>query len=186
MSDPSKTPDSGSPSGEETDRGSLYVGSGSGGVPRPPSGDDAPGGVSESLNRPEHEVRPLRLLRAEQVMSPRLITIDGGASVAEAVLKMRAERVSSLITERRGAEDAWGIVTRADVIRRVIMPGLDPASVRIHEVMTKPIITVAPGLALKFCMKLMDMAGVRRAAVFDGKRLVGVLTHDDIFAALKV
>ncbi|HVY60885.1 MAG TPA: CBS domain-containing protein [Planctomycetota bacterium] len=144
------------------------------------------GAASDSLQRPEHEVRPLRLLRAEQVMSPRITFIDGGATIAEAVRRMRAEHVSSLITERRGPEDAWGIITRADVIRKVIAPGLDPASLRVYEVMTKPIITVAPGLALKFCLKLMDMAGVRRAAVFDGKKLVGLLTHNDIFAALKV
>jgi CBS domain-containing protein len=149
-------------------------------------GQGGPGGASDSLLRPEHEVRPLRLLRAEQVMSPRLVFIDGGATIAEAVRRMRAEHVSSLITERRGPEDAWGIITRADIIRKVIVPGQDPATVRVHEVMVKPIITVAPGLALKFCLKLMEMAGVRRAAVFDGKKLVGILTHNDIFAALKV
>jgi signal-transduction protein with cAMP-binding, CBS, and nucleotidyltransferase domain len=136
--------------------------------------------------REEHDIRPLRLLRAEQVMSRRVITIEGAATVAEAVRRMREERVSSLIIERRGPEDAWGIVTRADVIRKIIMPGLDPALVRVYEVMTKPIIAVPRGLALKFCLSLMDMAGVRRAAVFDGHLLLGVLTHNDIFAALRV
>ena len=150
------------------------------------TGLDGPGGVSDSAMRPEHEVRPLRNLRADQVMSPEIVLIDGGATIADAVTRMRARHVSSLITERRGPEDAWGLVTRADVIRKVILPGLDPSTVRCHEIMTKPLITVAPGLQLKFCMKLMDMAGVRRAAVFDGKRLVGILTHNDIFAALKV
>lgn len=130
--------------------------------------------------------RPVRLKRADELMSKRVITTDGGASVAEAVRLMRQEHVTALIVQRRGAEDAWGIVTRADVIYKVIAAGLDPAATRVHEIMTKPIVTVSPGLSIKFCLRLMQMGGVRRAAVFDGENLIGVLAHGDILRALEV
>jgi CBS domain-containing protein len=118
-------------------------------------------------------------------MSSRVVATTGAASVAEAVRLMRAERVSTLVIDRRGPEDAWGIVSRADIIRKVVGPGLDPAAVRVHEIMTKPVVTVSPGLAVKFCLRLMDTARVRRAVVFDGHALVGVLSHADVFSALE-
>lgn len=135
--------------------------------------------------RPRHDLRDLRHLRAEQVMSRRVVTIAGAASVAEAVRRMREERVSTLVIDRRGPEDAWGIVSRTDIIRKVVSPGKELAALRVHEIMTKPIVTVSPGLALKFCLRLMDTARVRRAVVFDGHALLGVLSHGDVFAALE-
>jgi len=135
---------------------------------------------------PVQDLGPLRLCRAEQIMSKRVVTIDGGATVSEAVRRMRQEHAACLIIERRDDQDAWGIVTRADVIHKVVTPGRDPAEVRVYEIMTKPIITVSPGLLLKFCLHLMEQARVRRVGVFDGHRLTGVLTHNDILAALRV
>jgi CBS domain-containing protein len=158
-----------------------------------PGGPDAPGRPAEPDDAsPPHvhdhdlDLRPLRLCRAEEIMSRRVVSIDGGATVAEAIRKMRAEHVSCLIIERRDVHDAWGLVTRADVIHRVVTPGRDPVDVRVYEIMTKPIITVSPGLLLKFCLRLMEQAHVRRVVVFDGHKLVGVLSHNDILAALRV
>jgi CBS domain-containing protein len=145
----------------------------------------APGRARAAAPRPRHDVRALRHLRAEDVMSRRVVTIDGSASVAEAVRRMREERVSTLVIDRRGPEDAWGIVSRTDIIRKVVGPGREPATVAVHEIMTKPVVTVSPGLALKFCLRLMDTARVRRAVVFDGHALLGVLSHGDVFAALE-
>ncbi len=129
-------------------------------------------------------VRDLRDARAEEVMSRRVVTIAGGATVAEAVRCMRAERVSSLVVERRHASDAWGIVSRTDVIRKVVTACRELEDVRVHDIMTKPVVTVSPGLAVKFCLRLMDMARVRRAVVFDGHGLAGILSRGDVFAAL--
>ena len=127
-------------------------------------------------------MRPMRLVCTIDPVA----VIDGGSTVAAAVHRMRTEQVSCLIIERRDDQDAWGIVTRADVIHKVVTPGRDPFEVRVYEIMSKPIITVSPGLLLKFCLRLMEQAHVRRAGVFDGHKLVGVLTHNDILAALKL
>jgi len=88
--------------------------------------------------------------------------------------------------ERRSQEDAWGIVTRKDVVNKVVNPGMDPSEVHVFEIMSKPLITVSPGLALKYCARLFDSAGIRRAPVFDGKEIIGILSNTDIFNAIQV
>ena len=40
---------------------------------------------------------------------------------------------------RRGVEDAYGIVTRKDVVNKVVSPGKDPAEVKVFEIMSKPL-----------------------------------------------
>jgi len=94
--------------------------------------------------------------------------------------------VSSLLVNRRTHEDAWAIVTRKDVVRKVVDPGKDPQGVKVFEIMTKPVFMVTPSLALKYCARLLHHAGVRRAPVSDGKEIVGIVSNTDIFNAIKV
>jgi CBS domain-containing protein len=131
-------------------------------------------------------LKKVRFARASDVMHTDIVYIEGKKTVADAVRLMRDKRVSSLIVKRRGHEDAFGIVTRKDVVNKVVDPGKDPAQVKVFEIMSKPLITVSPGLALKYCARLFNAAGVRRAVVFDGKEIVGMLSNTDIFNAIEV
>lgn len=131
-------------------------------------------------------LQDVRFAKAVDVMTKGVISIEGTASVADAVRLMRDKKISSLFVNRRGQEDAWGIVTRKDVVNKVVDPGKDPAAVKVFEIMSKPLITVSPGLALKYCARLFNAAGIRRAPVFDGKDIVGILSNTDIFNAVQV
>ncbi len=127
-----------------------------------------------------------RTMQAQEVMTKDVAYIDGTATVADAVRQMNDGKVSSLVVNRRDQADAWGIVTRKDVVSKVVSPGKDPAAVKVFEVMSKPLVMVSPGLILKYCARLMQAAGIRRAPVFDGKEIIGILSNTDIFNAIEV
>ena len=131
-------------------------------------------------------LKEVRFAKAGDVMHKDVVYIDGKKTVADAVRLMREKKVSSLIVNRRGVEDAFGIVTRKDVVNKVVDPGKDPAQVKVFEIMSKPLITVSPGLQLKYCARLFSAAGIRRAVVFDGKEIIGILSNTDIFNAIEV
>ena len=131
-------------------------------------------------------VEKVKSMKAEDVMMTAIAKIDGSATVAEAVRLMRKIRVSYLLVNRRDHDDSWGIVVRKDVVNKVMDPGKDPDNVRVFEIMTRPLIMVSPGLALKYCARLLNHAGIRRAPVFDGKNIVGMISNTDIFLALEV
>ena len=128
----------------------------------------------------------VRTAKAQDVMTKQVSYIDGSETVAAAVVMMKKKKVSSLIVQHRGQDDAFGIITRKDVVSKVVNPGKDPAEVKVFEIMTKPLIMVSPGLALKYCARLMEQSGIRRAPVFDGKQIIGILSNTDIFNAIQV
>jgi len=134
----------------------------------------------------EKVLTDVRFAKAGDVMTKEVVAIDGTATVADAVRLMRDEGVSSLFVNRRGVEDAWGIVTRKDVVCKIVDPGKDPQSVKVFEIMSKPLVTVSPGLALKYCARLFNSTGIRRAPVFDGKEIVGILSNTDIFNSIQL
>ena len=130
-------------------------------------------------------LKNVRFMKVGDVMKKDVAYIDGNETVTRAVAMMREKKVSSLVVNRRTHEDAWGIVTRKDVVNKVVDPGKDPSKVRVFEIMTKPLVTVSPGLALKYCARLFHNAGIRRAPVFDGKEIVGIISNTDIFNAIE-
>jgi CBS domain-containing protein len=134
----------------------------------------------------QKSLKNVRFAKAGDVMSKEIVCIDGKATVADAIKLMRKEKVSSLFVNRRSQEDAWGIVTRKDVVNKIVDPGKDPKKVKVFEIMSKPLVTVSPGLALKYCARLFHNTGIRRAPVFDGKEIIGILSNTDIFDAIKV
>ena len=79
---------------------------------------------------------------AQDLMSTDVVTIDGSATAADAVEKMRDYGVRCLIVERRSEDDAYGIITQRDICYGVIAPGKDPAGVAVHEIMSKPLVLV--------------------------------------------
>jgi len=121
---------------------------------------------------------------AGDVMTAKVVYVDGLATVADAIKLMREQKVSCLLVNRRDDTDAWGIVTRKDVVHKVVDPGKDPHQVKVFEIMSKPLITVSPGLALKYCARLFHSTGIRRAPVFDGKEILGIVSNTDIFNAI--
>jgi len=129
-------------------------------------------------------LKETRFATASSVMNKNIVTIEGKQSVADAIKLMRERKVSSLLVNRRGKEDAWGIVTRKDVVNKIVDPGKNPKDVKVFEIMSKPLVTVSPGLALKYCARLFHQAGIRRAPVFDGKDIIGILSNTDIFNAI--
>jgi len=92
--------------------------------------------------------------------------------------------VSSLVVERKDESDAFGIVTRKDIVEGLVSLEIDDGALLVEDVMAKPAITVPPDLSLGHCLQMMRMAGVRRMPVVDAKGLVGILSNSDVFKHL--
>jgi CBS domain-containing protein len=117
---------------------------------------------------------------ARDIMSGPVVMIDGMATVAEAIEMMESEGVRALIVDRRGPEDAYGIVTQRDIAYMVIAMETDPADVLVHEIQSKPLVVVNPDLDVKYVARLMSNFGLSRAPViFDGK-VQGIVSVSDI------
>ena len=120
------------------------------------------------------------ILQAKEVMRRNVVTIDGMATVREAIRKMRSENVTALIVDKRHPKDAWGIVTITDLVREVIAPGRSPDDANVYEIMTKPVITVPPDMDIRYVARLLRRAGVRKAPVEAQGKLLGMISLSDL------
>ncbi len=118
-------------------------------------------------------------LKAKDIMTTEVVTIEPSATVAEAVALMKERGLRALIVERANEEDAYGILTETDIVYKVVAHGLSPQSVLVREIMTKPCIVVNPDLSVENVARLFALAGIRRAPVIR-ERLLGVISVTDI------
>ena len=121
---------------------------------------------------------------ARDMMSTDLVTIDGMATAQDAAKLMAEKNVRTLVVERRGPEDAYGIVTQRDVVYKVIADGTDPATVKVHEIMSKPLVVVNPDLDIRFVARLMRNVGLSRAPVIGEGKLMGIVSVSDVLKAI--
>ncbi len=120
------------------------------------------------------------IVQSKDLMRRNVVTIDGMATVREAVTKMRSENVTALLVDKRHPNDAWGIVTIPDLVRDVIAPRRSPDNTNVYEVMTKPVITVPPEMNVRYVARLLHRAGVRRAPVEAQGELLGIISLSDL------
>jgi CBS domain-containing protein len=111
-------------------------------------------------------------------------TVHKDVTLLTATKMMHDFGVSSLIIEPESDGDAFGIITRKDVVEAIVMDPAGGTSLLVDDVMTNPAITVNSGLSISNCHQMMRMVGVRRLPVVDGTKLIGILSNANIFAKL--
>ena len=94
----------------------------------------------------------------------------------EAAALMKSNHVTSLLVNKRHADDAWGIIAIQDLIRGVIIPGRSSADVNVYEIMTKPIVTIPGDMDIRYAARLIFRSNIRRAPVEENGELIGMLT----------
>jgi CBS domain-containing protein len=117
------------------------------------------------------------------IMEKSVMTIELNSTVKDCAKAMAKRGVScALITQGR---NAIGIVTERDLVSKILADAIDPKNVLVRDIMSTPLITVAPGATLTEASGLMAQYRIRRLAVLgvDGA-LVGIITTGDIARTL--
>ena len=107
-----------------------------------------------------------------------VLRIDADASVYEAVQRMVAHNVGSLLVM-----DGWkviGIVTERDYLRRVTLEGRTDRETRVREIISSPLVAATPETTVEECMRLMTERRIRHLPVLVDDEVVGMVSIGDV------
>ena len=120
-------------------------------------------------------------VRVRDLMVEELHTIDGLATVADAMALMKRHEVSSLVVNRRNEDDELGLVVVADIARGVIADDRAPDRVNVYEIMSKPLLTLPGDMLARYALRLLSRFELSRAVVVDRDRnAIGIVTLRDL------
>ena len=120
-------------------------------------------------------------MRVADIMSSDVHSVEGLATVAEAMAAMRRHRIGSLVVNRRDADDEFGMLVVSDIASQVVAAGRAPERVHVYEVMSKPVLTLPSNMLARYATRLLVRLGLSRAVVVDHDRnLLGMATLRDL------
>ncbi|MDP1714047.1 MAG: CBS domain-containing protein [Anaerolineales bacterium] len=100
------------------------------------------------------------------------------ATVYEALTFMAKHNIGALLVLRGNKVE--GILSERDCARKVDLAGKTSKKTKVSEIMTSKVIYVEAGQQLEECMALMIDKNIRHLPVFDGQKLLGLISVRDV------
>ena len=107
-----------------------------------------------------------------------ICSVAPGATVYDAIALMAANGVAAVLVISEGA--LVGIISARDYGRKVVLKEKSSRDVRVHEIMTTSLITVAPQTTVLEAMALMTLHHIRHLPVLREGKLDGIVSMGDL------
>lgn len=130
-------------------------------------------------DKPTHYSTPM----VAHMMTPGVVQVPGDVSVSEAALLLDRERMPCLLV--KDSETTFGIMTSADIVKKVVAQGLEPHDVEVRTIMSKPVHSVECDQILDDATSVMASTGASLLIVTKQGQPVGILTARDLALAPK-
>ena len=117
-------------------------------------------------------------LNVVDIMSTQYLHLPGMSTVAEAIKAMAEAGAHSVLVDKRSDEDEYGIVLTSDIAKHVLAKDRSPDRVNLYEIMSKPVLSVRPGMRIRYCARMLDHFGLSTVPVVENGEVLGIVTYD--------
>ena len=113
--------------------------------------------------------------------SPETHTLTPDDLVSDAIDKMSNRNIGALVIISED-KSVVGIFSERDLLNRVLVPGLDPKTTRISEVMTGEPICVETSMSVEEAMHKVTEKRIRHLPLVSAGKLQGLISSGDLTA----
>jgi CBS domain-containing protein len=113
-----------------------------------------------------------------------VVYVDPDSTVADALALMRRRYIHSLIVNQKEDYPAYGILTSTDICDKIVAANRNPATTKVRDICTAPLIAVLPSMSLQQCAAVMHEHRFHHLPVQDASgNLVGMISATDFLVA---
>ena len=120
----------------------------------------------------------------EVVLNRDVILLESDRFANEAVKTMKERNARSVLVSGDKGE-AVGIVSKTDILFKVMSKGRNPAKVRLRDIMNSPVLAVDPKTTIQETLSIMDKHLIRQIMVSSNAAVLGMVTREDIFERIQ-
>ena len=117
-------------------------------------------------------------IKVKDAMVSRVVTAMPSQSILKASKIMKKEDVGSVIVIE--GKKPIGIVTREDIINKVVVKDLPPSKTLIKDIMSKDLIACSPDSYISVVARLMSKYRYERIPVVSTDKLIGIISTREI------
>jgi CBS domain-containing protein len=135
-----------------------------------------------SAHAPDN-INSLLLSPIGTVLSTDLIILESDNSAKEAYEFMEERNARCVLASHKG--EVVGIVSKTDILFKVLGQDRNPAKVKLREIMSSPVLAVEPTTTIKEALSVMDKRRVRQVMVHAYSAVLGMVTREAIYERLE-
>ena len=120
--------------------------------------------------------------RIDKLVAETISSLDCDTDVQTAAAYMSERDLGSLVVTDAGK--VVGLFTERDLLKRVVGAGKDPAALKLGEVCTRNLVSIAHDSHCADAIRLMRVNRCRRLLVYQNDRLLGLVKMHDLANAL--
>ncbi len=117
------------------------------------------------------------------ILSADLLTINPDATAREVATVLSTNNIGALPV-CDGDGNLVGIISERDIVHGFAERGADVESLIVADLMTRDVITCAPGNDIGDTLEVMNEKKIRHLPVLDGGRLTAIVSFRDVMAAV--
>ena len=117
-------------------------------------------------------------------MNSNVIILEQSRTVADAITAMKDNLVRSILVSDHG-EQVIGLVSKTDVLFKVVAIHKSPAKIQIKEVMSAPVISIPPEMSIVDALSVMEKHIIRQLVVTTSNSVLGIVSRDDIMTKME-
>jgi isocitrate dehydrogenase len=118
------------------------------------------------------------------LMTRTLITVTDAETVESAMHVMTENDISSVVVEPDG-QGRYGILTRRDIVSKIVRAGKNPATTKVKDIATRPVVSVPAETSIREAATQIADHNFSRLTVAQGEKIIGIVTETDIFNAVE-
>ena len=123
------------------------------------------------------------LTSVSSIMTRHVAAVSTAATAAEAAGAMAAGGVSCVVAMHR--QSIAGIVTEKDILRRVVALHKDPATTKVEDIMSFPVVSISASYSVLSAGKKLDKLRLHHLVVTAENQVCGIVTQTDIMKAVR-
>ncbi len=123
-------------------------------------------------------LRPQKRELVRKIMTKEPLIISKDTPVETAVKIMKEHNIGSILIGEKGNTE--GILTDADITRKVVGEGRNPAQVKVSEVMSKPLISVDLKTPIHEVYRIMRSQHIRHLVITKESKEIGIVSARDL------
>jgi signal-transduction protein with cAMP-binding, CBS, and nucleotidyltransferase domain len=112
------------------------------------------------------------------IMNSDAIILESDRFVAEAITLTKERNQRSVLASHKG--EVVGLVSKTDILYKIVAEGRNPSKVRLREIMTSPVLAVDPHTTVREALSIMNKRNVRQLMVHAYSAVLGIVSREDV------
>jgi predicted transcriptional regulator len=118
------------------------------------------------------------------ILRPNIAILDQFKTAADAIIAMKEHSIRSVLVSDTKKE-IIGLVSKTDILYRVVSLHKSPTKVVLIDIMSAPIISIPPEISVADALSVMEKHDIRQVVVSSGPEIYGTIGREDIIVKME-